>query len=429
MQAAPQGLFSTVVSGLNLNKAIREINLDDDFMRRIVTDVSLGSDFESSGLNLVGVNLEYPAQPQPGEQPLHIDGFLFQPGASNPHTFTSWLTEHKDLDYRYQMDLHFKPDSPWKGKEQHITTQWITSRARQLTLNPLDVIDLLDVEITLGSINAELIQQVQVEMRYQDITDDFEALRTFTLLPGSSGERWRLRLSNVAATTYNYRLNYFFKNGLRYSTTWQESSDPSLVVNDPFHGSINLRLVPQFDASEVMEAIIDLHYEETDNGYEHHEQIIYTASEPFRSKSIKIPTLSATPSGYSYELTVIRNDGSVFESGPIQTPVEDTVIVVTDGPGRTQRIKVQLANPDLTSTGLSAVRVELTGMGNPPDRAEALFTASQTMPQVITLLAPSDNQPLTYHYQVTGFTRQGLPISGQSDDESLFNLLVALPVL
>lgn len=426
--AAPQGLFSTVVEGLDLNKAIKEVDLDDDFFKRLVATVSMGGDLVKPGINVVAVNLEYPAIRKPNEEPLHVDGFLFKPDALDPHTFTTWLNQKKALDYRYQLDIHFKPDSPWVGKEAHVTTPWRVTRDRQLTVDPLDDIGLFDIELALGTIDTSQVEQVQVEMAYEDTANDFEAQKTFVLRPGAGASaHWMLRLSDPKLHTYRYRMTYFLKDGVRYQTDWQSSEDPSLIINDPFEGSLKLRLVPLLDPLALLEANVNLEYTEEATGYERRVQALFTGGAPLASQPINIPTLAKDPAGFKYDVTVIRQDGSIFESGPITSDADTKALVISDGAGTTRRIKVKLLNPDLTGANLVAVRVNVVGPGENPDTAEALFTAGQLSDQTLTLVQPDQGGPFTYSYAVTGYTKQGLPLVGQTGGSSSLNLLVPLP--
>src|SRR4029453_8548068 len=102
-EAAPQGLFSTIVEGLDLSTAIKEVSLDDEFFNRLVATVSMGGDLNAAGINMVAVNLEYPGVRKPGEQPTNVDGFIFKPDELTPKTFTNWLNDKKDRRYRYAM--------------------------------------------------------------------------------------------------------------------------------------------------------------------------------------------------------------------------------------------------------------------------------------------------------------------------------------
>ncbi len=427
--AAPQGLFSTVVNGLDLRRAIKEVSLDEEFFRRLVATISIGSDLAAAGVSKVAVNLEYPGTRLFGEEPSHIDGFVFSPESMTPHTFNTWLNDRKDLSYRYMMDIHFKPDSPWVGKEAHVTTDWIVTRDRQLTLDPLDVVGLFDVTVSLGTVSTDEVSQIQVEMAYEDVGSDFEAHQNFVLTPGgASTAHWPLRLSDSQQHSYRYQVTYFLKSGVRYRTDWQELENPSCVINDPFAGALEVRLFPLLSADELLEADINLIYQESDTSYERRMAIIFTP-DALAARTIKIPTLAQNPEGYTYDLTIIRSDGSVFQSDPIKKTGDDlSPLVISDGIGITKRVKVKLINTNLDSANLVAVKVHVTGPGSTPDISEVLFTSSQINDRTLIVVQPDVDAPFNYHYRITGYSRSGLPIDGQSGDSSDINLMIPLPV-
>ena len=426
-EAAPQGLFSTIVQGLDLTQAIKEVSLDDEFFNRLAATVSMGGDLTAAGINTVAVNLEYPGVREANEDPLNVDGFVFKPNQLTPHTFTNWLNDKKERSYRYYMDIHFAPDSPYVGKDIHVTTDWEVTRDRQLTLDPLDKIGLLDVQVSLGKIDPVQIVQVQVELLYEDRPNSFETVKTISLKPGDAGARWQVRLSDRNQKSYNYRLLYFFADGLRYQTPWQPSEDPALVINEPFLNKIKARLVPLLDPNNLVEADINITYEEIDNNYRRTEQKVFTGGAPLTSQEVVIPTLAQAPTGFTYDVTVVRADGSVFTADPQTITTIPATLVVSDGEGKTTRLKVKLANSDLALANLVAVKVQVVGTGENPDSAEALFTPSSTADQTLVLVQPGGAGPLRYTYSVTGYDHRGIPVQGVSGEDTSLNLIVAAP--
>jgi hypothetical protein len=359
---------------------------------------------------------------------MHTDGFIFRPDQLDQQTFTCWLNDKKDSVYRYCMDIHFRPDSPYAVKDANVKTDWLYTRNRQLTLDPLDVIGLLDVEISLGMIDATRVSQVQVALAYEDLSNDFSVEKTIVLKPGDAGTHWRVCLSDPDLKTYRYRLLYFLVDSLQYQTDWQTSSETSLVVNDPFQGQIKARLVPLLDADNLIEAVVNLDYREEDTGYSCTIQKVFQGGDPLTSQEVIIPTIHKQPAGFDYDVTVIRADGSVFASEPQNVTDLSAALPISDGEGKTTRIKVKLPNTDLASANLVAVKVQVTGQGENGDSAEVLFTTSQTNDQTLTLVQPGGAGPLTYSYKVIGYNRQGIPVPGVSGQDTSLNLVVPLPM-
>jgi hypothetical protein len=423
---APQGLVSTMVAGLDLDRLTTTVSADDDFFKRLVATVSVGGDLAASGVATAAVNLEYPGERAPGEPPRHVDGAVFRPDQLTPYVFTSWLDDKKDLSYRYRMDVHFKPDSPFVGAEPHVRSDWRVTRDRQLTIDPLDAADLLDVEVTLGKIDAGEIGEVQVELVHHDPASGLEPRRTIRLRPGDPAGRWRVRLADGAPAAYQHRTTYFLAGGLRWRTGWTPSTEPTLVVNDPFQNELKLRLFPLLDPAALLEASIDVSYEEPATGYERRARTTF-AGPVLAAQDLSIPTLAEDPESFTYQVVVIRNDGSVFQSGTREASADTTALVISDGAGSTHRIRARLLGTDLASAGLLAVKLQLRGPGADPDTTEALFTPSQVADQTLTLVQPDGGGPFRYTYAVTGYTTAGLPVPGASGETGDVNLLIPLP--
>ncbi|MEE8585453.1 MAG: hypothetical protein V3T83_11430 [Acidobacteriota bacterium] len=423
-EAAPQGLFSTIVEGLDLDRSIVEVSLDEEFFNRVVADVSMGGDLQAAGVSTVAVNLDYPGQRAAGAQPSHVDGFLFRPTQLETRTFNTFVNQDQDRSYRYQLDLHFRPDTEFVGKESHVVTDWEVTQDRQLTLDPLDYVGVHLIELSLGDVDSGQLSQVQVEMVYEDAANNFRTEKTFLLRPGDPPQQWKLRLSDDEQREYSYRVTYFLTSGLRIAHDRATSESPTLVINEPFQGSLDLRLVPLLDAANLIEAIVDITYQEEDSGYTRRMQHVFTPSNLF-SASISIPTLAEEPASFRREVTIVRLDGSVFVSGPIEG--DDSVAVISDGEGATKRITVRLVGTPLASAGLSAMKVNLTGPGEDPDRDSVIFTPSQSQDQRVSLVQPVEGGQFSYTFQVTGYNLSGRPVEGDSGESSENVLLVSAP--
>ena len=423
---APQGLFTTTIAGVNLSRAIKEVNLDSDFFKRLVTTVSISDDFAAAGLSMVGVNLEYPGERPATEEPMHVDGFVFKPDDLAPKIFTTWLNEKKQLTYRYKMDVHFKPDAVWVGKDAQATTDWIVVRDRQLILDPMNQLALSNIEIALGNMSSGQVSQVQAELSYEDTTNNFKVKQTFLMKPGDTSKYWKLRLSNPSLTMYQYRLTYFLQGDVRIQTDWLSSNDQTLVVNEPYKGTLDLRLVPLLDATTLLEADVDLVYHEGPTGYTRRIQKTFTPAD-LKSQPISIPTLMENPSTFTYTVTIIRTDGSSYVSPPIT--VDTPIAIISEGAGVTHRIQVKLPTRNITDAGLVAIKVDLQGLGDNPDIDTILFTPSQTDDKFPVLVQPDQGGPFTYKYTVTGYTDQGVPVPGDTGTASSSVLIVKIPTL
>jgi hypothetical protein len=424
-EVAPQGLFSTMVRGVDLSKLVKDIPLDDDFFKRVEATIAMGSDLAAEGVDSVSLNLEYPANRKPGVAPLASDGVIWRPGAVAPHAFAAWLDDAKDLDYQYQMDVEFSAQSEWVGKGNRVTSPWITSRARALTLDPLDVMALFDLPISVGSIDPT-VQQVEVDVAYDDAASGFSDHRSFLLKAGDPAAHWKLRLSDPNLHTYQYRVTYVFTGNYQHATDWITTDSDTLVIGNPFKNQFQLGVVPILDVANLQEADVEIVYKEADSGYEHRSSLTFNPTAMAR-QVVVIPTMAAEPSGYSFTSTVVHQDGSVVAPTTTQATIDDQLVLVKEGQGAVHKISVSLPDPNIGGAGLFAVKVVLWGPGDPPDVAEAIFTPTAVGPKVATLVQPDTSVPWSYHYQVIGYTALGVPRGGEPRVASDSNLLIQLP--
>ncbi len=429
-EAAPQGMFSTLAGGLDLDRAIKRVKLDDEFFTRVKATFTLGADLEKAGIGAVTVNVEYPADRPAGTPPEHVEGFTWTPTDKDPKTFLTGLNAARDRSYRYRIDAAFGPGSEWVGNEPTYRSDWVTTTAEDVIVDPFYALDLLDVEITRPVASAD-VQQVQVELSYDDPVRGFRDDRTI-VLDGAGSHHWRLRFAEGSAKVFRHRATYFLAGNVRHTTEWRDSPPittevASLVVNDPWQGRLDMRLVPMLDGAEFLDANVVLRYHEPDTGYEWRDTVTLPGGAVGRApaQDVVVPTIAAAPAGLTVTTTVVRSDGSTFDGDP--TPVAaDRPILVTDGPGATKLVQVRLANPDLAGAGLAAVRVTVTGPGEGPDVAETLFVPEAATPRTVAI-GHTEPGPVTVTYRVDGFTTAGLPVAGETGTTASTQLLVPLP--
>ena len=147
-------------------------------------------------------------------------------------------------------------------------------------------------------------------------------------------------------------------------------------------------------------------------------------------QDVVIPTLARQPEKFEYMVTVIRADGSVFDSGPVEVDLVsvNVTLPIMDGIGKISRVRVKLASTDLAAANLAALKVFLVGQSENPDSAEVLFVPSQTADQNITLLMPPETVgPLTYNYKITGYDRRGVPVPGDAGKDNSQTFIVRIP--
>ncbi len=403
-EANPNGMFSSIADGFNLDKHIFVVDMDDPFFDRIISTVTMGQDLAALGIASVAVNMEYPAS-RANRDADHIDGFLFRPGETDSRSFTTFVNERNDRDYRYKMTITFDPATEWRGKDSQIVTDWITSADNQLPLAPMDAIERLDVEIGLSNLTNDLISQVEVDVEYNNPDTGFSDKRTYVLAPGGAPQFWRLRLADNAPLEYKYRTRFFFtETNLQIETPFESSGKPAIMINPPFLGRQRMMVNPMLlDASNLLQAIVDIEYEEPDTGYRVTYQEEFDGMEPLANRRFIIPTLLPDPLPVKFNTTIIKLDGSVITEEDQTT--DSGIILLSEGEGTIQRVRLRLPTQSLGDH--IAVKVDLVGSGETADETSALFTPSQLGDQMVSLVQP-DGAVREYDFTITGYNDLGV---------------------
>jgi|GEM_PF-6630445 len=310
-----QGMLSTLTRGLDARKVVQVVDLDDEFFTRMRVDVSLASDLTKLGVAALTVNLEYPADRAAGTPPLHHDGWVFRPGDTTTHQFQCWLNDAKNQAYRYQLEVVFAPDSEWQGVTSGAKSPWLVSTARQLTINPLDGLGVMEVRV-LSSLQGKAVSQAQVELRYE-VEGSPPLAELFIIKPGDPSPTWKIRLSAATARTVKARVSYTLAEGRSIEGDWTETTDGIIVVPDPLPERLRVRVLPQLVAAELVEALLVLRYSDTARGYTVEEQLSFTPN-VLAAQNVSIPIFEGGPREYSWSLTVVKSTGLVINSSGVE---------------------------------------------------------------------------------------------------------------
>lgn len=430
--AAPQGLFSTIVNGMDLSRAIKHVSLDDDFFKHVNAKFQLGADLAASQIELVSINIEYPGVRPDGVQPEQVGGITFTPQDNGAKSFRTFLNDALDLRYRYKMDIHFAQNSDWEGNEPHYTSGWIVETGQAPQVNPFDAVDQLQIEVSLGSTVIAPVQQVQIDLVYDDPAVGMRAERSMTFKPGDPTKNWKLRFPEGAIHSFKHRVTYFLDDNMRHRTDWIESGAItteaiSLIIPGPFLNTMKIPVLSLLDPASIIEASVDVLYVDAARGYEWRGRTVFgpDSQNQSRSREISIPTLDPMPHGVTYSVTVVRADGTVLEV-PSREIRPGEKIMVSDGVGQTRIIRIELANTNLEAAGLVAVRVRVRGQGEEADHDDVIFRPGDISPKSVMLVQPIEGA-FTYSYEVEGYTAFGVPKAGVRTDTQDLKLVVGLP--
>lgn len=297
---APQGFFGILLKNLDPKAHFQEINLNDDFFKKIQVSVSGPLDFDSIGLESVSVALKYGGD--------YKGDFTFD-RQSNQRWAKEFSTNAKrDTAYDYQLEYRFKPNtlSGWEGEKNVYPIKAESTQSRSLQIDPYNSLGFLDIAVTLerNFVWAE-IQEIEVHLSYASkIWKPLPKLLRF--FPDSPTEQhWKLRLSDPEVRSYTSHFVYKMQDGSTHKTEPVTTSVSTLVVPDRTNGKLNIDIVSLLNPITDQLAFVDVIYTDEANGYNWTGDRTLTAGAATPVPPLVIPLMDASKRKFNYRCTFV----------------------------------------------------------------------------------------------------------------------------
>lgn len=293
-----------------------EIDLDDEFFRKLNVAVSVNAPFNSLPINSIEVKLNYNGRPM-NILGSNVDG-EFRFTSPNETAYFAAYVENDNWKYTYSYQINYE------GSSEVFQSREISTDESQLTIN-VDDVGIVSVDIAPGDINFDQIKQALVTMRYTDRSRNVDMIeQQFIIDPSNPYHRFQEVIMVRRSVPYSYKVKYFMHDGKEYEIDWEQSESSRLYINDVFNGkkTVNLRGLGFQD--DVQTIFIDLVYREERNDYEQRKSLTLTSRQQFSDWSF--PLVDAKVGELKYTGTIIYRDGS-SKSIPETTAQSDTITV------------------------------------------------------------------------------------------------------
>jgi hypothetical protein len=271
---APQGFVGLLLSEIENAASFKtEIDLDDPFFREFEIMAEAPGDFNRIGLTTAQAAIDYGKESdQAGVK--HHD-FVFRPGDQGPKSHSFFLSEKRDLEYWLIRQFHFDPASGWDAPQSSYDIPQTSTADRTLLLSPSDVLDFLEVGVVAGDIDGGIVERIEATLSIEGPAD-FTRSSTFTVLPDSQPQTWRVRVpravSDEDARTMTYTLKHHLKDGSVRDDKPVTTAAGRVIVHDPFPTALEIILVPLF-GDGISEAFAEIQYDDEDNDYHRLERV------------------------------------------------------------------------------------------------------------------------------------------------------------
>ena len=319
---APQGFFGLLTADLDRSKHFVEIDLDDPFFRTIPIEAKAPFDFAGIGLSEIQIALDYGPKSDPQN---HKHGDLtFTAEDRGPKRVEFAVNLRKDRTFQVGTQFHFDPASGWQGKTFSYELPPKETDDRTLILHPMEAIGFLELRVERGRIDPGVVEFIEVELSYTD-SSPWAVNRTMRVAPDSGPQSWKLRLSQPQQREYTYTLTHHLKDGTIKRGASVRTQATTVLVDDPFPGSLDVTFFPMLDWSTLRAAVLDVTYSDPANAY-NRERRVRLAPE-LTETNVHFSVIDPKLKRYHHQLTLVRTNGTTERQPAVETDVDIVSLV------------------------------------------------------------------------------------------------------
>ena len=256
-------------------------------------------------------------------------------------------------------------------------------------------------------------------MEYNDQENDFKVEHSFLLSSEKITDEWKLRLSNRNHRSFRWRAIYALADNVETVTDWVNTNDTSVIISEPFRGMRRIRLVPTVKADDIIEAVVDLTYEGP-GGYSKTFQEVFDPTN-LRGRTLTINTLLDDPAKYRYSITIVRADGSFYESDEQESDLG--VIIVDDKDGKVEKLTIKSLLDANQWKDLYAVELQIKGED---DNIESILLTEAQSADREFLMGFAMDAAIVYHWRTIAYPKTGIHKVSEFRTENDKQLVVTL---
>lgn len=300
----PQGLLPNITTMKGPDGALlkwedyaHEVDLDDEFFRRLDVTVRVNADFAALPIFNVEAKLTYPAANGP---------FVKEYAFSKPDDLQKFRTflNNNNRKYKYVYQVNYK------GDNRTFTSPELETDDTELTIN-VDDLGVLVVDIAPGDINFAQVKQAQITVRYED-SGITPVERQFTMTAEKNTFQVREVIFKARTQPIQYAVKYFMADGREFEVKNKKQDASQIYINDPFSAmkTVGLRAVGDLTA-RIQTIMIDLVYRDAANNYTQTRTMALSKATPFFDWTF--PVIDENAGELKYSATIQYMDGTVRE--------------------------------------------------------------------------------------------------------------------
>lgn len=283
---------------------------DDPFFKQFAANFLVNADFADLPIASVIVQVSYKGKTGTGRS----ETYTFRK-PEDQERFEAFLDDGEG-EFEYSYTVNYKGESnvfksgPLKAKSD-------------VSINVGDL-GIWKVDIDVGDVNFEQVQQVQLKLAYGEGADRVE--KQFTITDQARQHQVREVIFKPRDKEWTYEAKYFLKGGREIVVTPVKENGEQLYVNDPFSATRNISVRTKGDFEKVIDTLfLDFVYVDDANNYRQEKSFAFSASGK-RFDDWSFPVISDKVGKLTYTGNIVYKDGRTPTPIPEKEVTSNTVL-------------------------------------------------------------------------------------------------------
>lgn len=315
---APQAHISLFFEDFNITRdqVVTVVDGNDALWNQTQFDAALNADFAGDGIEAVALDVQYAKELitdfEPGDDPDAQWSFLFRAPEERVQR-AAWFNPDIGHNFFYRYGVFFRPDA-LPGPATELSSGWQPHDSQLVMISPQNLYRKRELTIApWARFPFEAYPQIFATVRYEDPETNWRYEDSALI---SQGERMTVafRTRPEADQSIDYRFRFLRGDGEVYETPWERTAEDLVTVLDP-RPTMSVKLVVGGDRTKISALIVDLRYEDEDNGIFETDSKVFTPENLNQIQIWKVELKNELKRRYAYSQTLIDIEGNVTVTG------------------------------------------------------------------------------------------------------------------
>ena len=337
------GIFRDLINeGLDLNRFIIPVDLNDAYFARRKVEVISRASFEEDSILSINAKLRYNDEPK---------NVVLE--SSTARQSLEWLSLVENEKMKRELNAKYKVT--FKGVDSSERPADMESPDLVLTddvfeINPRELYSIDQIPIIAINFPWQHYPNVEVHTQYDDINNGIAIKDIFLLNKDQQQKTWKIFILNPKKKNFQYKIVYHGADDKDVETRWIDTLEEQITIRDPYPPKRVLEIVPNLNWAEVNMAFIDLSYEDKANNIFEEGSFEFSKDDQAPKKfTVDLPDPNNRM--IAYKTTILFKDGRSLEV-PNSFTLDRRIFIRSDMKGH----KIIIVRPEKVDFALKKIK-------------------------------------------------------------------------